>query len=318
MKILLHSNQLNLGGTETALWDYALGCWELLGHHVVIASPHGGVHHPGIVEKFCSRFPVILYPPGTLSLHAKYLGVDAAYFITDGRRNEELLIPGIRNVVHAVFSFYEPHGDVYAYVSEWLAQTASGGKCPWVPHIVRPLPNGTGGLRAKLGIPEKAIVFGGYGRQGQFDIPFVHEAVKKVASSLPVYFLFMNFTPFAPAAKNLIFLPGTALPAEKASFIDACDAMLHARSEGETFGLAVAEFSMRNKPVITYGESRDRAHLAMLGNKAHVYHNYSELVIMLATFERAYHRMDSHDWNAYHDFSPTKVMAKFDSVFLKA
>ena len=37
--------------------------------------------------------------------------------------------------------------------------------------------------------------------------------------------------------------------------------MIHGRSDGETFGLAVAEFSVANKPVITYSESKDREHL---------------------------------------------------------
>ena len=36
----------------------------------------------------------------------------------------------------------------------------------------------------------------------------------------------------------------------KVKFINTCDAMIHARAMGETFGLAVAEFSKKNKPVI--------------------------------------------------------------------
>ena len=43
---------------------------------------------------------------------------------------------------------------------------------------------------------------------------------------------------------------------EKEAFYRTCDAMLHARRDGETFGLAVAEFSVRNKPVITKGASK--------------------------------------------------------------
>ena len=56
-------------------------------------------------------------------------------------------------------------------------------------------------------------------------------------------------------------------------FFATCDAMLHAREEGETFGMAVAEFSLRNKPVITYNGSGqyDNAHVRMLGSKALLY-----------------------------------------------
>lgn len=37
---------------------------------------------------------------------------------------------------------------------------------------------------------------------------------------------------------------------EKTTFINTCDAMLWARHDGETFGLAIGEFSSKNKPVI--------------------------------------------------------------------
>ena len=39
--------------------------------------------------------------------------------------------------------------------------------------------------------------------------------------------------------------------AEKSRFLYACDAMIHARADGETFGMAVAEFSVHNRPVLT-------------------------------------------------------------------
>ena len=38
---------------------------------------------------------------------------------------------------------------------------------------------------------------------------------------------------------------------KKVEFISSCDAMIHARQMGETFGAAVSEFSIKNKPVIT-------------------------------------------------------------------
>jgi len=51
---------------------------------------------------------------------------------------------------------------------------------------------------------------------------------------------------------------------EKARFFATCDIMLHARLHGETFGLAVGEFAVLGKPVITFAGSRERAHLEML------------------------------------------------------
>ena len=41
----------------------------------------------------------------------------------------------------------------------------------------------------------------------------------------------------------------------------------------ETFGLAVAEFSVANKPIITYGNSKDNEHLRILKDKAIIYND---------------------------------------------
>ena len=41
-------------------------------------------------------------------------------------------------------------------------------------------------------------------------------------------------------------------PELKVSFINTCDCMIHARTDGETFGLAIAEFSTLNKPIISH------------------------------------------------------------------
>ncbi len=40
-------------------------------------------------------------------------------------QDDGLVAQSCRTVVHSVFKFCEPHGDVYAYVSEWLAQHMS-------------------------------------------------------------------------------------------------------------------------------------------------------------------------------------------------
>lgn len=51
---------------------------------------------------------------------------------------------------------------------------------------------------------------------------------------------------------QIIYLPTNSDLRYKEDYIKTCDVMLHARTVGETFGLAVAEFSVRNKPVITF------------------------------------------------------------------
>ena len=74
----------------------------------------------------------------------------------------------------------------------------------------------------------------------------------------------MNVIPFCEKKENIIFLTGSWDLQYKSNFIESCDAMLHARSNGETFGYSVAEFSMKNKPVITYKNSPEKSHIDIL------------------------------------------------------
>ena len=57
--------------------------------------------------------------------------------------------------------------------------------------------------------------------------------------------------------------------------------MIHARLEGETFGLAIAEFSVANKPVITYSKSKDKEHLRILKNSCIKYGDENDLMCIL-------------------------------------
>jgi hypothetical protein len=84
--------------------------------------------------------------------------------------------------------------------------------------------------------------------------------------------------------------------------------MIHARSNGETFGLAVAEFSCMNKPVITC-RAGDLEHLEILGDKAIIYNSSDSLIDIFKNIRSIIHSRT--DWNAYEQFSPEKVMAQF-------
>jgi glycosyltransferase involved in cell wall biosynthesis len=108
------------------------------------------------------------------------------------------------------------------------------------------------------------------------------------------------------------YLPGTVDSIEKAKFLATCDAMLHARLHGETFGLAVGEFAALGKPVITFSESREKAHLEMLGKQALLYRNAGELAEILKEIRP--HKTHGTEYNIYAD--PEKVMQIFAERFL--
>jgi len=319
MKIAFHSSQLGLRGTEVALYSYAKYNEDILGNESIIISQGPSQNrnsHPLVLKKFRNRFETI-YLYKDFSEVESFLdkeNVDVFYVIKSGE-NDGIVSKGRKTVIHAVFQAQDPHGDVYAYVSEWLGKKFDK---PFVPHMVD-LPNNVeGDLKKELNIPSDAIVFGSYGGQDSFNIEYVHRAIKKILNERDdVYFIFMNIDVFVVEAENAIFLEGIGDLESKVKFINTCDAMIHARHRGESFGLAIAEFSSKNKPIITtrggprWGE--DNAHIEMLGSKGIIYNNEDEVYDILNTFVPDVDK----DWNAYKEYTPEKVMNKFEEVFLK-
>lgn len=319
MKILLHSNQLGYRGTEVALYDYALYNEEILGNDSVILSPKKAKGSSlEIVQRFMNRFKVVFYEtPAEIENIVSACHADMLYCIKSGK-NDGIIAKNVKTCIHAVFMENDYHGDVYAYVSEWLANKMSEGGKPFVPHIVD-IPKVRNNYREFLGIPDGATVFGCYGGSDSFDIKFVKEAVVALAKKRrDLYFLFMNinlfYKPFfGDTLPNIIHLAGTTDVYTKSAFINTCDAMLHARQRGETFGLAVGEFSSCNKPVITYANSPEKAHIEHLGEAGIYYGNSTDLMNIVSDF-----RPDTtKNWDCYSArFSPENVMKQFKTVFI--
>lgn len=315
MRIAFHVYQLDHRGSSTTAFDYALANQEILGNESVIISSRSKSTHP--LEKF-SRFKTILYEDvSELDTIIMREGIDLLYMAKYGN-NDGIIPAACRTVVHAVFVMHEPHGDIYAGVSEYLA--LKFGRQHWVPHIVR-MPPIQGTMRAELGIPESAFVVGRHGGYEQFNIPFVTESVKHALNlRKDLHFVFLNTKEFIQH-ERVRFLPFHPDPDGdyKRRYINSCDAMLHARIDGETFGLAVGEFSAMNKPIITFDIDQpfyDKSHLHILGNKAIIYRSPKELIKILMTLDKTL--IASRQWDAYSErFSPFQVMRIFDEVFVR-
>jgi hypothetical protein len=307
MKIAFHTNQLSLRGTEIASYDYADYNEKILCNESIIISKRNN-SDPRAIQKFEKRFRVFYYEDFK-DVDNILLGntVDLFYALKAGFE-DGVVSKKVKTVVHAVFQHHQPHGDVYAYVSEWLGKKFNS---PFVPHMIR-LAETDEDLRGQLGIPKDAIVFGRYGGYETFDIPFAKNVVDIYAFQNPnTYFIFMNTEKFSDL-KNIIFLEGTSDMIEKTKFINTCDAMLHARGKGESFGLAIGEFSIKNKPIFTHGYAIDGAHLEMLKGNAYIYHSNTELFDMIKNFKPN----PSKDWNMYKEYTPEKVINKFKEVFI--
>lgn len=312
MKVAFHSGHLNERGSDVALYDYADLNERLLGHESIVLAPMGS--ELTAAERFAARFKVYLY--GSAEDREAVLrqeGVDVFYAIKYGR-DDGVVSRVCRTVVHCAFELGAPHGDVYAAVSEWLAEQW-GGRFPWVPHVVA-LPEVAGDLRAELGIPRDALVLGRHGGFGEFNLPFVHEVVAEVAAARDdVWFLFLNTAPFCPPHPRIVHLPATVDVERKVRFLNTCDAMLHARAQGETFGLAVGEFSFQNKPVLTWAYSKDRAHIRILKEQCLTYAGAAELRHLIALLPATL--AAGLAWDAYRvQFAPAEVMRRFAGVFL--
>jgi hypothetical protein len=316
MKIAFHSNQLGLRGTEIALYDYAHYNETILGNQsIILTAIDSPFSDAKAIMKFGARFPIYAYADWKQAENIlEDLGVNILYCIKAGVA-DGVVSKRCKTVVHAVFKYCEPHGDVYAYISKWLAGEMSSGAhaFPYVPHIVES-PRSSLGLRSQLGIPAHAVVFGRYGGAETFDIRFAQQVVEQVAQSVPDrYFLFMNTDPFCSPRHNIIFLEGTANSQQKEDFIHTCDAMLHARQSGETFGLAIAEFAVRQRPVITWTGSHERSHIELLGDTGLYYDDAESLARLLCSFQPD----KTKNWDVYSErFNPQVVMEQFKRVFI--
>ena len=306
---------MSLRGSENALWDYANFNETILENRSLICHPAEleNAENPTFA-KWKARFPLIPYrTKAELSKNLKKRGVDLLYQIKPGPF-DGFVIPGVKNCIHSMFLSDEFHGDSFAYVSRWASRVMTGKEESFVPHYVPKLESKEN-LRQKLNIPSKAKVFGRHGGWDTFNIPFVRTAVVQHARQNPAdHFVFLNTEPIrgTESLANVHYLVATVDPEAKARFFATCDAMLHARLHGETFGLAVGEFAVLGKPVITFVDSREKAHLEMLGEQSLLYRRAGELRKILRDFRP--HRTQGTEYEIFAD--PKVVMEFFQKKFL--
>lgn len=311
-KIGLHAPVLDDRGNGTVIHDYAVALRDILGYNPTIISSDKSI---GIQERF-SKFETVLYDSTSkLSSIVDKHKIDFLYMTCAGA-DEGYTPTNCKTGIHCVFTMEHQFGSVYAGVSEWLARRFN--KNVWVPHIIN-LPKTSQTLHEDLGIPSDAFVIGRLGGYNQFDINIAQSAlINAINARKDLWAIFLNTKPFTDHPK-IKFLPFSPDLLYKSKFIQTCDAMLHARSDGETFGLAVGEFSSRNKPIFTYDAPYwwyMRAHIDILGEKALLYKDENELFAYLTQIDKNY--VKDVDWDCHSTkFSPTNVINTFNEVFIK-
>jgi glycosyltransferase involved in cell wall biosynthesis len=313
-------------GTEVAVYDYAHYNEEILNNksYIICFTPETqrNIGFPSTkcsYEKFKSRFQIIEIDDVS-SMHNVISKYDLHFFytLTGGgggdiyQFDNNQLWGNCKTIKHCVFDTTFPESDNYISISDML-NVKNNTKIPVIPHIVK-LPDCDENLRSELNIPNDVVVFGRHGGKEEFNIHVAHEAIKRyLQMNDNVYFVFMNTNRFYEHPR-IIYLDMNLDLIHKAKFINTCDAMIHARQIGETFGLSVAEFAIKNKPVITCA-CGDLEHIHILKDKAIVYNSTETLIEIFKNIKMI--KQLKPDWYGYTQFAPEDVMALFKNIFDK-
>lgn len=308
------NNGLSFRGTEVALFDYMDKSETLLKNTSILCLGNNSVNEPSVLRRFEKRFPIVRFNDAK-DLEAKLVEkkVDAIYSIRASPK-DGLMLSSIPVLIHCVYNM-NPAGN--ELVRAGVSRSVAGNDHSFVPHMVN-IADIRDDYRKILSIPETAIVFGRHGGADTFDLKFVKEAILQILQNREdVYFLFAVRPQFLYDVSHprLICLEVFSDPTIKRKFINTCSAMIHAQSLGETFGLAIAEFSTANKPIIVWNGGKVQEHLRILGEKCIKYNNREELLQILTQFRPESYR--DKNWKAYDEYCPEKVMKQFNDVFLE-
>jgi len=316
MKIGFYTPHLCLHGTTVSCYDYAFFNQKILNNKsVVFYDRNHQANNQLVIDKFSKDVELIALDGSQnmvqLESELENNKCDALYIQKCGLKNDGRWVNNKPVLTHVVGCENDPHGHVYAYVSEWLSKEFSNYEHPFVPYMAH-LPEHEENFRQELNIPTEAIVLSRLGGYYSWNIPFVNDVIKQILSVREdIYFLFVQTHKFVEHPRVIHLDPFADLHTKR-KFINTSDAFLHARLEGESFGMACAEYSICNKPIITYGSSKEKNHIFTLKEKGVYYNNPRELFNILCNFKVN----QSINYNMYSHFSPKNVMDKFNSVFL--
>jgi hypothetical protein len=286
VNICFYTDQCCIRGTSVALFDYAYYNESLLCNKSFIATKITGNHDLDSLKRFKNQF-MVLECENMSHLNQLMIkhNIDILYTIKYGKKND-ILSHLIKTVVHCVFDMSEPHGFVYAAVSNALAKKYNSSL--FVPHMIGLLPStNKENLRNLYNIPKNAIVFGRMGGLDTFNLTFCLQVIKDILLTRnDIYFILVN-TPRFIFNSNVIFINKIINNDLKNKFILSCNAHIECGSLGHSFGINIGEFSVNNKPIIAYkpnGFIWNTAHFNILGDKALYYKDYQEFYNILNTF----------------------------------
>lgn len=326
-RLLFHSESINERGSAAALYEYIKMC-KSIGHEVSWAYSEGPDNDLEALRLYSDQFDTIpVQNFEKFSKHAEKF-YDWVYFLKKGSP-DGYHIKNIPNNIHVIFQYFYPHGENYAYISEWLAKAMARSQNKFVPRKLRPyfpyeplrlnsvpfsvnLPAADTNLRDELKIPLEAKVCLRFGGQDTFDIPWVKKVVVDALESDPnFWFLGVNTKEFVSHPRALFTQPFLGLQ-RKANMLATCDFVLHGRRQGESFGMTILESMQAGKPVLSWFGGWDRNHISLL-DKSSFYFGARDLAQKLKNYGKAVDVVANTTQSL--NFTPEKIFPKFVKVF---
>jgi hypothetical protein len=322
-KFLLHSDSFSERGDSVTVMAISDLLKEELGVESVIAIPADSekVSISRLHEAKVRGLEVFRYRNKTdLELFVKERGVTHTYVFSGGRKvdlpyydtrdPDSFRIGDTVHITHVVFRNLDVHGDVYAFVSEWLFEWAKprlwskkitnrflnrGSKDKTVvasfPHFINSWPRGKSGeeFRIQQGIPLTARLIGRIGGRNEFSDPAARKAIAKVLEqNQNTYALFVNTERFLDHPRA-IFVEQLNRP-DVGSFYRACDVLINGRRMGESFGYSIAEPLHHGLPVLAPHWLRnpfmDRNQIKLLKGLGLLYLSSSGIIKILNRLEK--------------------------------
>lgn len=289
MKIVHYSHQLGVGGTEKCM-QYFLEYLHNAGHdcyciHNRQKTDMAGGYREELIKAIVGSERVLGY-----SSEEDFFRIldnirpDIFHIHRSGRPNEFPIVPRLKSCVRKCVETNIFGGvdhteviDLTLYKNRLLFKSGRSLKRK-KSHLYNPVkvPAHRRNLRGELGIPETTFVMGRLGRPDDhiFD-PISLNALQIIEEKVEYDIIYLVQSPpplMVKTAQDLglkrvRFLGDPIVTDDEiTSFFNTIDTLAHARRDGETFGMNIAEAMIHGKPVISHKSRIANGHKAFVKN----------------------------------------------------
>lgn len=285
MRIVHHSNQLGIGGTEKCMQyflEYLKGSgYDCYCMHKRQLTDLAGGYRESMLKELLGEEKVMAYSSAEeFFSFAAVVRPEIFHVHRSGRGPEFPVVPRLKEycskvVETNVFGGFDPSGvvDLTLFVNGYLARGGRAGPSAVLFNPVKRPRHGRD-LRGKLGISGKTVVLGRIGRPDDriFDpISLRAFSILEREAGVDVLYLVQSPPPAMVRAaaelglRKVRFLAGPVISDDEVTeFYNTIDILAHSRLDGETFGLTIAEAMMHGKPVVSHRSLVANGHKAFV------------------------------------------------------